>query len=268
MMAMRAESDPGKKLTIYAAAMRAIHGRLAPLLLALRDAAATDPEATVVWREISDRRAANMRRLVEDLAAAHGLRDDLTVDDAADFVWTTNSPEVYVLLTTERGWTPTATRRGSTTCGGDTCCRPDPRSGPAAPSAPRRTAARATWLPLGPSGLEGRYITAASRLACSSPMPRSEREVAAERSWRAPVPSPSAAEGRTHADLAVGLGECGKEQRAVARLADQPGGDRDGVDADALVGPVTLAEREVGEGLDVISVGAERSRTGRARRRW
>jgi AcrR family transcriptional regulator len=106
VMAMRAEPDPGQKLAIYAAAMRAIHGRLAPLLLALRDAAATDPEAAVVWREISDRRAANMRRLVEDLAAAQGLRDGLTVDDAADFVWTTNSPEVYVLLTTERGWTP------------------------------------------------------------------------------------------------------------------------------------------------------------------
>jgi AcrR family transcriptional regulator len=104
--AMREEPEPGAKLAIYAAAMRAIHGRLAPLLLALRDAATTDPEAAAVWREISARRAANMRRLVENVAAAGGLRTDLTVDDGADFIWTTNSPEVYVLLTTERGWTP------------------------------------------------------------------------------------------------------------------------------------------------------------------
>jgi AcrR family transcriptional regulator len=104
--AMREELEPAGKLAIYAAAMRAIHGRLAPLLLALRDAATTDPEAAAVWQAISDRRAANMRRLVEDVAAAGGLRADLTVDDAADFIWTTNSPDVYVLLTAERGWTP------------------------------------------------------------------------------------------------------------------------------------------------------------------
>jgi len=106
VLAMREEPEPAGKLAIYAGAMRSIHGRLAPLLLALRDAATTDPEAAGVWREISDRRAANMRRLVEDVAAAGGLRADLTVDDAADFIWTTNSAEVYVLVTAERGWTP------------------------------------------------------------------------------------------------------------------------------------------------------------------
>jgi AcrR family transcriptional regulator len=106
VLAMREEPEPAGKLAIYAAAMRAIHGRLAPLLLALRDAATTDPEAAAVWQAISDRRAANMRRLVEDVAVAGGLRADLTVDDAADFIWTTNSPDVYVLLTAERGWTP------------------------------------------------------------------------------------------------------------------------------------------------------------------
>jgi AcrR family transcriptional regulator len=106
VVAMRAEPDPGRKLAIYAAATRVIQGRLAPLLLALRDAATTDPDAASVWREISDRRAANMRRLVQEVAAAGGLRADLTVDDAADFIWTTNSAEVYVLVTTERSWTP------------------------------------------------------------------------------------------------------------------------------------------------------------------
>jgi AcrR family transcriptional regulator len=105
VVAMRDEPDPARKLSIYAAAMRAIHARLAPLLLALRDAAATEPEAAAVWREISDRRATNMRRLIADVAGPTGLRAGLTVDDAADFVWTTNSPEVYVLLTGERAWT-------------------------------------------------------------------------------------------------------------------------------------------------------------------
>lgn len=104
--AMRAEPDPARKLTIYAAAITAIHARMAPLLLALRDAAATEPEAAAVWREISARRAENMRRLAADLASTGGLREGLTIAEAADFIWATNSPELYVLFTSERGWEP------------------------------------------------------------------------------------------------------------------------------------------------------------------
>ncbi|HWI04333.1 MAG TPA: TetR/AcrR family transcriptional regulator [Acidimicrobiales bacterium] len=103
--AIRATSDPVGKLTIYARAMRQIQGRMAPLLLALRDAAATEPEAKQVWREISDRRAANMRMLAQDLEAAGGLRAGLSVDEAADVIWATNSSELYVLLTVDRAWT-------------------------------------------------------------------------------------------------------------------------------------------------------------------
>lgn len=102
--AMLAEPDPARKLAIYACAVRHIQARMAPLFLALRDAATTEPEAGVVWREISDRRAKNMRDLVRNLKAAGGLRDDLSIDEAADTIWATNSSELYVLLTVERGW--------------------------------------------------------------------------------------------------------------------------------------------------------------------
>ena len=104
--AIRAEPDPARKLALYARAVREIQGRMAPLHLALRDASATEPEARQVWREIGDRRAANMRRFVEDVAGADGLRPGLSVDEAADVVWVTNSSELYVLLTSERGWSP------------------------------------------------------------------------------------------------------------------------------------------------------------------
>jgi len=102
--AILAEPDPARKLAIYARAVRHIQARMAPLFLALRDASATEPEAGVVWREISDRRAKNMRDLVRNLKAADGLRDDLSIDEAADTIWATNSSELYVLLTVERGW--------------------------------------------------------------------------------------------------------------------------------------------------------------------
>jgi AcrR family transcriptional regulator len=104
VIAMRDEPDPAHKLVIYAQAVREIQVRMAPLFLALRDASATEPDAHQVWQNISNRRAANMRLLVRDLQDAGGLRADLSVEAAADIVWATNSSELYVMLTVERGW--------------------------------------------------------------------------------------------------------------------------------------------------------------------
>jgi AcrR family transcriptional regulator len=100
---MLAEPDPRRKLAIYAGAMQAIQTRMAPLLLALRDASSTEPEAEQVWKEISERRAANMRRLVVDLGEGV-LRPELSDDTAADIIWATASSEVFILLTTQRRW--------------------------------------------------------------------------------------------------------------------------------------------------------------------
>jgi AcrR family transcriptional regulator len=104
--AIRAEPDPALKLALYARTMRETHARLAPLFLALRDASSTEPEAKEVWKEISDRRAANMRKFVGDIRTAGGLRAGLSIADGADTVWVTNSPEVFVMLTVDRGWSP------------------------------------------------------------------------------------------------------------------------------------------------------------------
>ena len=102
--AVKAEPDPAKKLALYARAVCRIQARMAPLLLALRDASTTEPEAELVWREISDRRAANMRKLVGDLRDSGGLRTGLSIDDAADVVWAMASSELYLLFTLDRGW--------------------------------------------------------------------------------------------------------------------------------------------------------------------
>lgn len=105
--AITAEPDPARKLAVYAAACRRMLERLAPLWIVLRDASGSDTAAADLWRSFSDRRAANMRVLVADVAvAAGGLRDGLSVDEAADIVWATNGPEMFVMLTAERGWPP------------------------------------------------------------------------------------------------------------------------------------------------------------------
>jgi AcrR family transcriptional regulator len=104
---IRAEPDPRRKLAGYAHAVRMIQSRLAPLFVVLREAARSTPELAALWTEIAERRAGNMRRFVAEVAAAAGgLRSGMTIEEAADLVWTTNGPEFYLLLVEERGWDP------------------------------------------------------------------------------------------------------------------------------------------------------------------
>jgi hypothetical protein len=49
-----------------------------------------------------------LRRVVELVAATGDLRADLDVDHATDILWTVGSPEVYLQLTVDRGWTHAA----------------------------------------------------------------------------------------------------------------------------------------------------------------
>jgi AcrR family transcriptional regulator len=104
--AIRAETDAARKLRIYAAALRSIQQRLAPLFRVLQGAAPLDPELAALWQSISQRRAKNMRLLAADLAATGRLRPHLSVAKAADTIWSMNSPEFYLLLVEQRGWSP------------------------------------------------------------------------------------------------------------------------------------------------------------------
>jgi AcrR family transcriptional regulator len=109
--AIRAETDAARKLQIYAAAVRRIQPRLAPLFRVLQGAAPLEPELNALWQDIARRRARNMRLLARDLAATGRLRAGLSVAEAADIVWSMNSPEFYLLLVEHRGWSPAAFER-------------------------------------------------------------------------------------------------------------------------------------------------------------
>jgi AcrR family transcriptional regulator len=102
--AIRAAPDADTKIAVYASAMRVIAGRLAPVLSIIAQAAPAEPELAALWRQITDRRAANMRRFADDLAAVAPLRVD--AGEAADIIWATNAPELYQLLVQQRGWSP------------------------------------------------------------------------------------------------------------------------------------------------------------------
>src|SRR5450432_1657934 len=104
--AIRLATTAREKLTIYAAALVKIHQRLAPVFIALRDAAVDDPACAALWTEISARRARTMREFAADLRGTGELRDDLSDDEVADIVWSMNAAEYWVLLVHQREWTP------------------------------------------------------------------------------------------------------------------------------------------------------------------
>src|SRR5215813_1069890 len=104
VQAIQAEPDAAQKLRIYASAFRSIQSRLAPLFRVLQGAAPLDPELDALWQSISSLRAQNMRLLAKDLEATGSLRAGLSIDRAADIIWSMNSPEFYLLLVEQRGW--------------------------------------------------------------------------------------------------------------------------------------------------------------------
>jgi AcrR family transcriptional regulator len=101
---IRTATTARDKITIYAHAITGIQQRMAPVFLALRDAATTDHDCGALWAEIAERRATNMRRFATDLRSTGELRDDLTNEDVADIIWSMNAAEYWVLLVHERGW--------------------------------------------------------------------------------------------------------------------------------------------------------------------
>jgi len=101
--AIQAAPDAGTKIALYAAAVTATAPRLAVVLAIIQQAAPGEPDLAALWAEIAERRAANMRRFVADLATVTPLR--LDPGRAADIVWATNAAEMYQLLVGQRGWT-------------------------------------------------------------------------------------------------------------------------------------------------------------------
>jgi AcrR family transcriptional regulator len=103
--AIHDEPDPARQITLYAATQPGIHRRAGPILRALRDARASDPELDRLWSDLERQRLAGQGRFIALLAVRGALRRGLTVDEATDILWTLCSLAVHDLLVRERGWT-------------------------------------------------------------------------------------------------------------------------------------------------------------------
>jgi AcrR family transcriptional regulator len=104
--AMIQEPDPRRLLELHAATQPGIHARAGPLYRVLVEAAAADPELAAVWTQLEAQRLDGMRRIAQRLSDGGVLRPELSVEEAADVLWTMNSLAVHDLLVLQRGWTP------------------------------------------------------------------------------------------------------------------------------------------------------------------
>ena len=70
----------------------------------MRMAAKTEPDIAELLRNLLETRLHNLATFVQNLSAHGPLREGLDDSQATEIVWTITSPEVYRLLTVDRGW--------------------------------------------------------------------------------------------------------------------------------------------------------------------
>ncbi len=79
--------------------------RVSPIMLLVRDGAATDDDLAALLEEMAAQRLARMTVNAERLGAHDGVRPGLAVRQIRDVLWTYTAPELYDLLVVQRGWT-------------------------------------------------------------------------------------------------------------------------------------------------------------------
>lgn len=98
------EQDPHRQVQRFAEDIAGILVRVAPLFEVMRTAAKTEPEIAVMLQGLLGERWQNLAVFVKNLAAHTTLRAGLNEDEAVDTAWALTSPEMFSLLTRDRGW--------------------------------------------------------------------------------------------------------------------------------------------------------------------
>ena len=102
--ALLSDPDARDQLAAFAALLRDVMARTAPVQRILADAARSDEDAAALLAEISRQRQQGQQRVARSLARSGALRSGLRERDAADIIHALASPDVYNLLVFERGW--------------------------------------------------------------------------------------------------------------------------------------------------------------------
>jgi AcrR family transcriptional regulator len=98
------ERDQRQQLSLFAHDITFILERVAPIFEIMRAAAKTEPEIAELLEHTLQERLQNLEIFVHQMAANGPLREGLQTYQAADTVWAITSPELFTLLTVDRGW--------------------------------------------------------------------------------------------------------------------------------------------------------------------
>ncbi len=102
--AVARETDQRKQIRMFAQVVGDNLRGAAPISEIMVDAARTEPEIERVLGKLSKARLEHTKLFVAQLRGNGELRAGLEAETARDIVWTLTSPEVFLLLTRERGW--------------------------------------------------------------------------------------------------------------------------------------------------------------------
>lgn len=108
VLAMREVTDPEVLVGLWVEQVLGVADRLAALEAVLDRAVDADAEAAALRARIDVERRGGARMFVSHLAEIGGLREGLTVDEAADMCWVLMNPLLQARLRAERGWSRAA----------------------------------------------------------------------------------------------------------------------------------------------------------------
>jgi AcrR family transcriptional regulator len=108
VLAMREVTDPEVLVELWVELVLGVADRLAALEAVLDRAVDADAEAAALRARIDVERRGGARMFVAHLAEIGGLREGLTVDEAADMCWVLMNPLLQARLRAERGWSSAA----------------------------------------------------------------------------------------------------------------------------------------------------------------
>lgn len=93
-----------RQIALFSQDITGILGRAAPVMEILRSASRNEPELAKLLQKRLQGRLNNMAEFVHGVSANGPLRDGLEEGRAAEIVWAVTSPELFQLLTVDRGW--------------------------------------------------------------------------------------------------------------------------------------------------------------------
>ena len=102
--AVAREPDQRRQLQMFAEIVAYNLDQVAVISKILVEAARTEVEIDRILQKLNKQRLEHMTLAVQQIAAHGPFRENMDESSATDTVWTLTSPEVFLLLTRDRGW--------------------------------------------------------------------------------------------------------------------------------------------------------------------